>query len=157
MSLLAANLVLAILWGLTTENFSVMNLTIGYVVSLGILVFVRRALGDTHYFRDITEVLGLVWFFVKELVIANIRMARYTLSPLRKLRPGVIAVPVDFMTDAEVTLLANLITLTPGTLTIDVSNDKRTLYVHVMDFEDAEAVRQEIKRGFESRVLRAAR
>jgi multicomponent Na+:H+ antiporter subunit E len=157
MSLLAANLVLAILWGLTTENFSVMNLTIGYVVSLGILVFVRRALGDTHYFRDITEVLALVWFFVKELVIANIRMARYTLSPLRKLRPGVIAVPVDFMTDAEITLLANLITLTPGTLTIDVSNDKRTLYVHVMDFEDAETVRQEIKRGFEARVLRAAR
>jgi multicomponent Na+:H+ antiporter subunit E len=157
MSLLAANLILAVLWGLTTENFSVMNLTIGYVVSLGVLVFVRRALGDSHYFRDITEVLALVWFFVKELVIANIRMARYTLSPLRKLRPGVIAVPLEFMTEAEVTLLANLITLTPGTLTIDVSSDKRTLYVHVMDIADADAVRQEIKRGFEARVLRAAR
>lgn len=157
MSLLAANLILAILWGLTTENFSAMNLAIGYLVSLGILVFVRRALGDSHYFRDITEVLALVWFFVKELFLANIRMARYTLSPLRKLRPGIVAVPMDFMTDAEITLLANLITLTPGTLSIDVSRDKRTLYVHVMDIEDPQAVRDEIKRGFESRVLRAAR
>ena len=157
MSLLAANLILAILWGLTTENFSAMNLAIGYFVSLGILVFVRRALGDSHYFRDITEVLALVWFFVKELFLANIRMARYTLSPLRKLRPGIVAVPMDFMTDAEITLLANLITLTPGTLSIDVSRDKRTLYVHVMDIDDPQAVRDEIKRGFESRVLRAAR
>ncbi len=157
MSLLAANLVLAILWGLTTENFSVMNLTIGYLVSLGVLVFVRRALGESHYFRDITEVLALVWFFIKELVVANIRMAKYTLSPLRRLRPGIVAVPMDFMTDAEITLLANLITLTPGTLSIDVSRDKRTLYVHVMDISDPEAVRREIKTGFESRVLRAAR
>ncbi len=157
MSLFAANLVLAILWGLTTENFSVMNLLIGYLVSLGVLVFVRRALGDSHYFRDITEVLALVWFFVKELFLANIRMARYTLSPLRKLRPGIVAVPMDFMTDAEITLLANLITLTPGTLSIDVSRDKRTLYVHVMDIADADAVRREIKHGFEARVLRAAR
>lgn len=157
MSLLAANLVLAILWGLTTENFSVMNLTIGYLVSLGVLVFVRRALGESHYFRDMTEVLGLVWFFIKELFVANIRMAVYTLSPLSRLRPGIVAVPMDFMTDAEITLLANLITLTPGTLSIDVSRDKRTLYVHVMDVRDAEAVRKEIKSGFESRVLRAAR
>ncbi|MBX3360227.1 MAG: Na+/H+ antiporter subunit E [Phycisphaeraceae bacterium] len=157
MSLLAANLILAVLWGLTTENFSVMNLTIGYLVSLGILVFVRRALGDSHYFRDISEVLALVWFFLKELVIANIRMAKYTLSPLDRLRPGIIAVPMDFMTDAEITLLANLITLTPGTLSIDVSKDKRTLFVHVMDITSAQAVRDEIKQGFEARVLRAAR
>jgi len=157
MSLFAANLVLAILWGLTTENFSVMNLLIGYLVSLGVLVFVRRALGDSHYFQDLTEILALVWFFIKELVVANMRMAVYTLSPLSRLRPGIIAVPLDFMTEAEITLLANLITLTPGTLSIDVSSDKRTLYVHVMDIADADAVRREIKHGFEARVLRAAR
>lgn len=157
MSHFAANIVLAILWGLTTENFSVMNLTIGYLLSLGILAFIRTALGNSHYFKDLSELVALVTFFLKELLIANVRMAYYTLSPLNRLNPGIVAVPLEEMSDGELTVLANLLTLTPGTLTLDVSADKRTLYVHFMDIRDPEAARREIKEGFEARVLRALR
>lgn len=157
MSLFAANIVLAILWGLTTENFSVMNLAIGYLLALGILVFIRKALGDTYYFKDLSELTALITFFIKELFVANIRMAYYTLSPLNRLNPGIVAVPLEEMSEGELTVLANLLTLTPGTLSLDVSADRRTLYVHFMDIRDPEAARKEIKEGFEARVLRALR
>ena len=92
-----------------------------------------------------------------ELVIANIRMARFTLGPLRDLRPGIVAVPLEEMSDMEITTLANLITLTPGTMTVDVSSDRRCLYVHCMDASDPDAIRREIKHGFERRVMEVLR
>ena len=76
-------------------------------------------------------------FVVWALVVASIRVAYSILLPVRYLHPGIVAVPLDASTNAEITLLANLITLTPGTLTLDVSDDRRTLFVHVLDLADA--------------------
>ncbi|MEN8150722.1 MAG: Na+/H+ antiporter subunit E [Planctomycetota bacterium] len=97
--------------------------------------------------------LGLLFFFLWELVLSSIRVARDVLSPRPRFKPGIVGVPLDAETDAEITLLACLITLTPGTLSLDVSEDRKTLYVHAMRVEDPEAFRREIKAGFERRVL----
>ena len=72
-------------------------------------------------------------------------------------RPGIVAVPLDARTDFEIMTLANLISLTPGTLSLDVSEDRRTLYVHAMFIDDPDALRREIKQGMERRVLEALR
>ena len=84
-------------------------------------------------------------------------MAR--LDELRELaaRPGVVAIPLEAKTDAEITFLANVITLTPGTLSLDVSEDRSTLYVHTMFLESPEVLRESIKEGFERRVLELLR
>jgi hypothetical protein len=73
--------------------------------------------------------------------------------------PGVIAIPLDARTDAEITLLANLITLTPGSVSLDLSADRRSLYVHAMyiDGGDIEAYRRSVKEGLERRVLELLR
>lgn len=73
--------------------------------------------------------------------------------------PGVIAIPLDARTDAEISLLANLITLTPGSVTLDLSEDRRVLYVHAMyiDGGDIEAYRRAVKDGLERRVLEILR
>jgi multicomponent Na+:H+ antiporter subunit E len=68
-----------------------------------------------------------------------------------------VAIPLDVETDVEITLLANLITLTPGTLSMDISDDRKVLYVHAMYVDDPEALRAEIKNGFERRVLEMLR
>ena len=68
-------------------------------------------------------------------------------------RPGIIAVPLDAKTDVEITLLANLVSLTPGTISLDVSDDRSVLYVHAMFVEDPQRLCQEIKSGFERRIL----
>ena len=99
----------------------------------------------------------LLFFFLGELVLSSVRVAWDVLSPNPGFRPGIVGVPLDARTDSEITLLATLITLTPGTLSLDVSEDRKTLYVHAMRVEDPEAFRREIKDGFERRVLELLR
>ena len=114
-------------------------------------------LGEEKYFRDVLDIIILALFFIVELVLANLRMAYYTVMPLSRMRPAIVAVPLEEMDDTEMTVLANMLTLTPGTLSLDASDDRRTLYVHVMWFEDLDETRRGIKRNFEARVLRALR
>ena len=73
--------------------------------------------------------------------------------------PGVVAIPLDARTDVEITLLANLITLTPGSVSLDLSEDRRVLYVHAMYIVggDVDAYRRAVKEGLERRVLELLR
>jgi multicomponent Na+:H+ antiporter subunit E len=98
--------------------------------------------------------LSLAAFFVWELVLANIRVAADVLNPSRRIRPAVVAIPLDVTKDGEILLLSMLINITPGSVTIDLSDDHKTLYVHVMHMKSAEVSRREIKEGFERRVKR---
>lgn len=84
---------------------------------------------------------------------------RAPLTPVSYVCPGVIAIPLDARTDAEITMLANLITLTPGSVSLDLSDDKRVLFVHAMyiDGGDVEAYRRSVKEGLERRVLELLR
>lgn len=100
----------------------------------------------------------LLLFFAWELVVANVRVARDVLIPGPGYkRPGIVAVPLDVTSPSEITLLACLITLTPGTLSLDVSADRSVLYIHEMFISDPDEVRRNIKEGFERRVLEVFR
>jgi multicomponent Na+:H+ antiporter subunit E len=103
-------------------------------------------------FIKLWRLIGFTLYFSWELMLSNFRVAYDVIRPLRFLKPGVIAVPLDLHTDAEITLLANLVTLTPGTLSLDVSDDRKVLYIHAMRVEDGERVRGSIKHGFERRI-----
>lgn len=93
-------------------------------------------------------------FFLRELVVANLQVARLILLPNRRLRPALIKVPLKLRSDWGIFCLSNMITLTPGTLTVEVKADKSALIVHVLDCPDADLARRSIKQGFESRLLR---
>jgi multicomponent Na+:H+ antiporter subunit E len=82
-----------------------------------------------------------------------LRVARDVVTRKTYRRPGIVAVPLDAKTDAEITVLALFISLTPGTLAIDVSDDRKVLYVHEMFITDPEEVRRQLKAGFERYVL----
>jgi multicomponent Na+:H+ antiporter subunit E len=79
------------------------------------------------------------------------------ITPSNVSKPGVIAVPLDTKSDFEIMMVANLVSLTPGTLSLDVSDDRKSLYVHVMFLDDVETARRDIKQGIEKRVLEAIR
>ncbi len=193
MNMFLWNILLAVMWGMATGQFTVMNLTAGFVVGYLILRFAQRALEPSPYFAKVSQVLRFVLFYFWQLFLANLRVAYDVLIPgawsssgmdrmahrgpypwatdiatttfpdsLRAplasesyLCPGVVAIPLDARTDLEITLLANLITLTPGSVSLDLSEDKRVLYVHAMyiDGGDIEAYRRSIKEGLERRVL----
>jgi multicomponent Na+:H+ antiporter subunit E len=157
--LLLWNILLAVLWALARGQFSLANLAVGLVVGWVVLNVARRALWPSPYFGKLPEVARFACFYLRELVLSNVRVAYDVVTPTHYMRPGVIAIPLEARTDAEITLLAHLISLTPGSLSVDVSEDRRILYVHVMyiDDGDVERARHRITHDFERRVLQVMR
>ena len=85
-------------------------------------------------------------------------MVRLTLFKTNKeITPAIVAIPLTAETDAEIAFLANLISLTPGTLSLDVSTDRQVLYIHAIDVKDIEKLRTDIKSGLEARLLEVMR
>jgi multicomponent Na+:H+ antiporter subunit E len=103
------------------------------------------------------KMLSLALLFLRELLVSAVRVAMLALRPRVKLNPAIVSYPLSVSTDAEITILANLITLTPGTLSVDVSEDRKTLLIHCIDVRDAETAIDEISGGFETKILEAFR
>ncbi|MDW8098160.1 MAG: Na+/H+ antiporter subunit E [Anaerolineae bacterium] len=158
MSAFLLNLLLALAWVALTGRFNVINFVFGFLLGYVALWLAQRVLGPSSYFGKAYRSVGFLLFFLWEVFKANLQVAYIVFNPRYRLRPGVIAVPLDARTDAEITLLANLITMTPGTLSIDVSADRKVLYVHTLDMgDDPDRFRREIKEGFERRLLEVMR
>lgn len=156
--MLLLNMLLALAWVALTGQFTPANLAFGFIVGYVMLWIAQRSERPRGYFSKVGKVLRFAGFFLWEMVKANLQVAYHVIAPRYKMRPGVIAVPLDVRTDMEITLLANLITLTPGTLSLDVSADRRVIYVHSMTMGDrTDEFRRQIKEGFEKRVLEVAR
>lgn len=138
--------------------FSPANFFVGFAIAFVTLRLCIPKDMRGSYYHKVGRTAHFCFYVIVELVIANVKMAYYTLSPLRKLKPGVLAVPlVEDLTDTELTILANLITLTPGTLSLDVSADRSILFIHFMHVTDPDEMRREIKDGFERRLLEVTR
>ena len=157
MTLFAWNLALAAVWAAVLGSFSLANLAVGYALGFAILALAGRLFGASSYFGKAFRLVEFAGFFAVQLVLSSLRVAADVVTPRQLARPGIVAVPLDARTDVEITLLANLVSLTPGSLSLDVSEDRRTLFVHFMFVEDVEACRRAIKHGFERRVLELLR
>ena len=151
------HILLALSWAAITGLFTWSNVLAGFILGYLVLFIAQRAVGSSNYFRRIDRVLRFAVFYVWELILANFRVAYDVMTPTHRMRPGVVAIPLDAKTDAEITLLANLITLTPGSVSLDVSSDRRFLYFHAMYIDDVEEFRQSIKDTIERRVLEVLR
>jgi len=147
------SILLALAWAALQGEMTLANLLVGYGVGYLILALLAKGgvLPSTMASKTAYAV-GLAGFFVREILLANVRVAADVLRPRTRIRPAVVAIPLDVTTDGEILLLSMLINITPGSVTIDLSEDRRTLYVHVMHMTSADATRREIKDGFERRV-----
>mgnify|MGYP006150941115 FL=1 len=143
------------IWATVSGSFTVPNLIFGFVISLLTLYLLRERFVGRDYTSRFRRVLALVLLFLVELAKSAWRVATLVLSPKMDLKPGVFAYPLTVKSDWEISLLANLITLTPGTLSVDVSEDRQTLYVHALDCSDVEAARRDIAEGFEKKIMEA--
>lgn len=153
MSLYAISILMAVIWATVSGSFTLLNLIFGFVLSLLTLYLLRERFVGRDYTSRTRRVLSLVLLFLVELAKSAWRVATLVLSPKMDLKPGVFAYPLTVKSDWEISLLANLITLTPGTLSVDVSEDRQTLYVHALDCSDIEAARRDIADGFEKKIM----
>lgn len=153
---LLLNIVLTLVWVALTGAYVLDNFVLGFALGF---IALRFALGKTarRYFLFLPRLTGFILFFIWELLKSNFQVALDVITPPFYMKPGIVAVPLDAQTDAEISLLANLITLTPGTLSLDVSDDRKVLYVHVMYLNDEQQFVDSIKRGFERRLLNLMR
>lgn len=150
----AINLVLTLIWCGLLGDITLANLVSGFVVSYALLWLVTRGQsGHDGYFGKLPRLIGFLGYYLWELVKSNAIIAYDVLTPTHHMKPGVIGIPIKAQTDLEITALANLITMTPGTLSLDISPDRKTLYVHAMYIRDPEALRRDIQENFEPRVL----
>ncbi|ADI85098.1 Na+/H+ antiporter subunit E [Geobacter sulfurreducens] len=147
-----ANILLALAWMALTGTYTAGGFFTGALVGFFVLWITRRGRGTTGYLTKVRAVAGFIAFFFRELVLANLRVAHDVLTPRHYMTPGILAVPLDVESDLEITVLATVISLTPGSLSLHLADDRRTLYVHAMYVDNPEALVREIKEGFERRV-----
>jgi len=147
-----ANILLALAWMALTGTYTAGGFFTGALAGFFVLWITRRGRGTTGYLTRVRAVAGFIAFFFRELVLANLRVAHDILTPRHHMTPGIVAVPLDVESDLEVTVLATVITLTPGTLSLHLTDDRRTLYVHAMYIDDPAVLVRGIKEGFERRV-----
>jgi multicomponent Na+:H+ antiporter subunit E len=146
---------LPLIWVALTGNFSAGNFLVGFLIGSLALWFSHPATENVplfFYLRKIFLWIKFSGFFLTELLLASLRVAYDVLTPRHHMRPAVLAIPLDLQSDLEITFFANLITLTPGTLSLDVSDDRRTLYIHAMYVDDVEKFKANIKTNLERRI-----
>jgi multicomponent Na+:H+ antiporter subunit E len=150
--MLLLNLLLALAWMALTGQFDPVNFVVGFVLAY-LMLRLRQRPGDPKtYFQRAALLLRFTVFYLWELVLSNLRVAVTVLSPKMRITPAVVAIPLEAESDLSIALLSNLITLTPGSLTLDLSVDRRVLYVHTMYADDVDRFRLGIK-DLERRVL----
>jgi len=149
---------LALNWVLLNGKVTLASLLWGYALGYGLLWLLRPIFTSTAYFDKFNKLVAFALFFFWELFRANFNVVRLVLFKANKaIHPAIVAIPLSAETEAEIALLANLISLTPGTLSLDVSTDQQVLYIHAIDVTDEDRLRENLKNGLETRLLEIMR
>jgi multicomponent Na+:H+ antiporter subunit E len=153
----AVNLLIMLGWAAAAGRFSSGVLAGGFAVGFAALWLARDLFGPNRYHARAFAAVALLLRFLKELFVSSVQVAAVVLNPFARPVGAFLTVPLDAETDVEILLTANLISLTPGTLTVDVAEDRRSLIVHAMSADDPAAATAGIKAALERPALEALR
>ena len=151
------NLLLTFVWVALTGNFEFGNYAFGFLLSFLILRGIAIKDHSLAYFRRFGKIISFVFFFIYEMLKANLEVAFDVITPKFFMKPGIVKLPLSAETDLEITMLANCISLTPGTLIVAVSDDRKAIFVHVMYLKDRDQFVEKVKNGLERRILEILR
>ena len=134
---LLLNLFIAFLWMLLMDEDELKFTTFfaGFLVGIGIIFFMHRFFGTQFYLRRLYATIKLLFIFISELTKSSIVVLKQILSPKLKIKPGIFKYETVLESDSEVTMLSLLLTLTPGSVVMEVSPEGNVLYIHAMDVE----------------------
>ncbi len=154
---ISLNILLALVWMFLTGDLEFINFIEGFIIGYLILFISKYATSSSSYFKKIPKILDFIFYFLYQLIVANIKVTVDILTPKHRMKPAIIAVPLTVDRDFEIALLANIITLTPGTLSLDVSSDNKIIYIHSMYVDDPKEFIEEVKNGFERKLMEITR
>lgn len=140
---------LFVVWIMLTNNFTTANLLLALLLAWAIPLLVGGLQSETSRVRRPIKALQYVAVLLWDIVVSNLTVARQVLGNVHKLQPGFLAIPLELDEDLPITLLASTISLTPGTVSTEIAEDKRVLYVHALHVTDEQAMIAQIKGRYE--------
>lgn len=151
------NLLLSFIWVALTGEMYYGNFLFGFLAGFFILGLLNRNESDRRYFTRIPKIVSFILYFIWEILVANFHVAYDVVTPKYFFSPGIVKYKMNAKTDIEINLLATVISLTPGTIVLDISDDNTTLYIHVMYLKTVEAFENELRNGSEKKLLEILR
>lgn len=152
------NILLTFVWVALTGQLNYTNFVFGFIVGFFLLWFLnRKRTSNQDYFLRVPKILAFIMYFLYDMLKANIEVAIDVVTPNYNMKPGIIKFEMDAKTDFEITMLANMVAMTPGTLVIDISKDKKYMYIHVMYLKDIARFKRNLKQRTEKKLLEIIR
>ena len=146
-------LTLIIVWQMLVNKLTLGNLLLGAILGLIIPVITSPYWPNRPRLTSVPRIIGYVLLVIWDIIVANVQVAYIILFKANaNIKPAWISIPLDLRTPEAITVLAGTITLTPGTVSSDLSADGRSLLVHCLDAPDPDAVRDDIKNRYERRL-----
>lgn len=150
---IVVNLIISFMWMFLSESYELTTFIFGYMLGALLLLLLNRFFSSKFYLKPIFKFIRLFLIFIRELILSNIEIVKLVYKRKPDFEPGIFAYPVEVKKDWEITLLANLITLTPGTLSVAVSDDHTKIFIHAMDIDTKEDAINDIKNTFEKAIM----
>jgi len=153
------NLLLSLVWVALTGHLNYTNFMFGFIMGFFILWLLARAskAEERNYFYRVPKIILFIFSFFYDMIQANIEVTREIMTPELNMTPGIIAYDHSLKTDFEITMLTNLIALTPGTMVLKISDDKKILYIHGLYVKDKEKFIERLRNGLEKKLIEIIR
>lgn len=146
------SLLLGAMWLLLNNSISWEHFLLAALLGISIPLLVQQLQETRHQRIRLGKLSAYCLLVLWDILVANLQVARLVLGPVKRLQPAFIKVPLRITEPQPLVWLASTITLTPGTLSCDVSEDGTYLLVHVLHLEDEEAMVEEIQQRYERRL-----
>ncbi|EOD4513414.1 Na+/H+ antiporter Mnh1 subunit E [Staphylococcus aureus] len=146
---LVLNFIIAVFWLFVTNSYTTNNFVLGFIFGLVLVYLLHRVLPGRFYVITLYRIIKLVIIFLIELIKANFDVLKIIIKPSIKNEPGFFVYHTNLKKDWQIVLLSNLITLTPGTVVLGVSDDRTKIYIHAIDFSTKEQEVESIKTSLE--------
>lgn len=151
------HLLIAFMWMFLSEAYTFGTFVIGFIIGMILLILLNKLIPGQLYLKRVYNILKLMIIFFRELILSNLEIVKLVYKRNPRFEPGIFGLPTSLKTNWEITLLANLITLTPGTLSVAISDDNQTIYIHAMHIEHIEDSIHDIKDTFEKAIMEVTR
>lgn len=137
-------------WLLLTNSFSLGNILLAAFLAWLIPFMVGGLQLQTSTVKKPGKAVAYIFMLLYDIVVSNLIVAKQVLGPTQRLQPGFIAIPLDMSAPLPITLLASSISLTPGTVSAEISADLKTLYVHALNIDNEAELISQIKQRYEA-------
>lgn len=153
------NLLLSLVWVALTGHLNYTNFMFGFILGFFVLWLLARNINkaERDYFYRVPKIILFMLYFFYDMLRANIEVTREIITPKLHIKPGIVAYPLDLETDFEITMFTNMIALTPGTMVVSISEDRKTAYIHSLYLQDKEKFVERMKNGLEKNLLEILR